>query len=282
MTDSISLGLRLHDTKDGTFEERLACAKKQGFSCIHLALSKIQGLTADPEALTPGYARYIRHALDDAGLDLAVLGCYLNLGNPDAREMTKIQAKYRAHIRFASFLGEGIVGTETGCPNTTYTFDKEACRSETALEHFIDNLRPIVREAEKWGVMLAIEPVARHIVWNPERARCVLDSVGSENLGIILDPVNLLDADNVSRADEVFAEAIDLLGSHVCVLHLKDYVVEEGGIRSVGCGQGQMDYTRILRFAKEKKPHIQATFENTKPDNAGTCREYIETCLQGL
>ncbi len=264
MHSKIQLGLRLHDTdRTLSFEEKLAMVRAQGFSCVHLALSKIPGLCADPSALTPGYAAAIRHALDGEDLSLAVLGCYKNLGNPDAAEQKRIQEQYTAHLRFASFLGMGVVGTETGCPNRTYTPDREACRSEDALEHFLENLRPVVKSAEKFGVILAIEPVASHIVWNARRARTVLDSI--PNLQIILDPVNLLDAENESRADEVIAEAIDLLGEDVCVLHLKDYVVENNQLRAVGCGKGKMNYERILRFALAQKPCIQATLENTTP-----------------
>ncbi|MGN1024438.1 MAG: sugar phosphate isomerase/epimerase family protein [Lachnospiraceae bacterium] len=283
MYSNIQLGLRLHDTdKTLSFPEKLGMARAQGFTCVHLALSKIPGLCADPAALTPGYAAAIRRAFDKEGLSLAVLGCYLNLGNPDAAEQKNIQERYIAHLRFASYLGMGVVGTETGCPNKTYTPDRESCRSEDALEHFVENLRPVVKSAEKFGTILAIEPVASHIVWNAQRARTVLDSIHSPNLQIILDPVNLLDAENESRADEVFEEAIDLLGKDVCVLHLKDYVPEGNKLRSVGCGKGKMNYDRILRFALTQKPCIQATLENTTPEDAIACRRYLETKIAEL
>ena len=260
MHSKIQLGLRLHDTdRTLSFEEKLAMVRAQGFSCVHLALSKIPGLCADPSALTPGYAAAIRHALDGEDLSLAVLGCYKNLGNPDAAEQKRIQEQYTAHLRFASFLG---------CPNRTYTPDREACRSEDALEHFLENLRPVVKSAEKFGVILAIEPVASHIVWNARRARTVLDSIRSPNLQII--------------ADEVIAEAIDLLGGDVCVLHLKDYVVENNQLRAVGCGKGKMNYERILRFALAQKPCIQATLENTTPEDAIFCRKYLEAKIEDL
>ena len=65
------------------------------------------------------------------------------------------------------------------------------------------------------------------------------------------------------------------MGEEVAVLHLKDYRITEGGIISLACGLGEMDYTGILRFVREKKPHIQATLEDTQPDNAERAREFI-------
>lgn len=277
----IQYGIRFHDTEAVPLKKRLQNIRAQGFSCTHLALSKA-GLPGKPEQLTPGYAMYLRHQFEEAGIDIAVLGCYLNLGNPDAAKLHEIQETYTANLRFARLLGAGVVGTETGAPNTDYHYDKEACHSENALEQFIDHLRPVVRDAEKAGVILAIEPVYKHIVWNPKRARVVLDTIDSPNLQIIFDPVNLLHPDNIDHAAEVIDEAIDLLGKDVAVLHLKDYVLEDGKMTSVAAGQGQMQYDAILRFAKERKPFIQATLEDTKPENAAQARAFLENAERQL
>jgi hypothetical protein len=50
----------------------------------------------------------------------------------------------------------------------------------------------------------------------------------------------------------------------------------------MACGSGDMDYSQIIRFAKEKKPFIQATLENTKPDDAVQAREYIQKIEESL
>ena len=272
----MQIGIRFHDTVERPFEERLQEIKRQGFSCTHIALSKVPGFTANADALTPGYAMYLRDAFRRADLDVAVLGCYLNLATPDEKALKANQDKYMAHIRFASLLGAGMVGTETGAPNVDYHYDKEACHSQEALETFITNLRPVVDYAEKMGVIVAIEPVFRHIVHTPKRAREVLDRIGSPNLQIIFDPVNLLWTDNYAQRQEVFEEAMDLLKPEICMIHLKDCVLEENGVKSMACGLGEMDYTSIAKFAKEYKPFIHATLEDTKPDNAVKAREFIQ------
>ena len=149
-----------------------------------------------------------------------------------------------------------MVGTETGAPNEAYSYDKEACHSKEALETFITNLRPVVECAEKFGVILAIEPVYRHIVYDAKRAREVLDRIGSPNLKIIFDPVNLLWTDNYDKRGEVIDEAIDILSDDIAMIHLKDCILELDKVKSVGCGFGEMDYTNVIKFALEKKPFI--------------------------
>ncbi len=272
----MQLGIRLHDIKKASLDERLAIAKEQGFACGHLALSKvISEYPVDDGALTPGYALYLKRLFAKYELDIAVLGCYLNLANPNEESLRKIVHRYMAHIRFASLLGVGVVGTETGAPNEEYKYE-EKNHSEEALEIFIKNLRPVVEYAEKMGVIMAIEPVYKHIVCNPKRARRVLDEIGSPNLQIIFDPVNLLDISNYQKRDTIIAEAIEVLGDDIAMVHIKDFVVEDGKLKSVAAGTGEMDYTQIVRFIKERKPYIHVTLENTVPENAVQAREYIQ------
>ncbi|MCD8013021.1 MAG: sugar phosphate isomerase/epimerase [Lachnospiraceae bacterium] len=278
----MQIGIRLHDVKKAPLEERLQTAREQGFVCAHLALSKvISENPVDDGALTPGYAMYLKKLFARNQMDIAVLGCYLNLANPNQESLKVITRRYLTNIRFASMLGAGVVGTETGAPNEDYHFE-EACHTEEALELFIRNLRPVVGYAERMGVILAIEPVYRHIVCNPKRARRVLDAIASPNLQIIFDPVNLLDISNYQNSDEIFAEAIDLLGEDVVVMHLKDYRVENGSLVSTAAGTGQMDYSRIIRFMKERKPYIHATLEDTVPENAVQAREHIQRLMSLL
>jgi len=275
----IQLGLRLHDGEKLPLEELLPLVRQKGFTCVHLALSKsFKELPCTPSALTPGYAGYLRRLFAQNGLDVAVLGNYLNLAHPDPAALQAIQEKYYAHIRFAALLGCGMVGTETGAPNAQYKFCPE-CRGDAALATFIKNLKPVVRCAERYGVTIAIEPVAKHIVWNAKRCRAVLDELGSPNLQVLFDPVNLLDAGNVDRRDEVFAEAIELLGPDIAMIHLKDFTrTQDGELKAVGAGTGEMDYGRVMKFVKAEKPFVYATLENTTPENASSCREAMQRC----
>ena len=278
----MQLGIRLHDTKKLSFEERIADVHQLGFACGHLALSKvIEEFRTDDTALTPGLAMYIKKVFAKNDVDIAVLGCYLNLANPNPEKLAAIKKRYMAHIRFASLLGCGVVGTETGAPNETYTAVPE-CHGEEALRTFITNLRPVVDYAEKMGVIVAIEPVFKHIVYNPARAKQVLQEIDSPNLQIILDPVNLLDISNYKQQVEIVEEAIEVLGEDIAMVHIKDYQVEDGKLISVGAGLGEMDYTAVLKFIKEKKPYIHVTLENTTPADSIQCKEHILALYERL
>ena len=284
----MQLGIRLHDihTKLGpefqTMEKRAQTAREEGFTCVHLAYSKvIKGYTFDDCALTEGLAKYTKRVFEGQGLDVAVLGCYLNLAHPDPDKLKEIQSRYYGHLRVASLLGAGVVGTETGAPNAQYKMDANT-HSEEALETFIRGLAPVVERAEKYGVTMAIEPVWKHIVYSPDRAVKVLEAIGSPNLRIIFDPVNLLYPGNLDDRGKVIGEAMEKLCDRIAVVHLKDCVPDGDDLKSIAAGTGVMDYTEILKFIKARKPYIHTALENTTDENAVSSRMYLQEMYDRL
>lgn len=282
----IQLGIRLHDVntaaslEEKTMEARAEKAKQEGFSCVHLAYQKvISGVSFDAAALNEGLACYTKRVFQEQKLDIAVLGCYLNLAHPDPAELAKIKSRYFGHLRVAALAGCSVVGTETGAPNPQYKLDANT-HSREALDTFIRNLAEVVERAEHWGVSMAIEPVWNHIVYNADRAVEVLKAIQSPNLRIILDPVNLLCMENADNREAIFRDAFEKLCDHIAVVHLKDFVRRDGKLVSVAAGTGEMNYENILRFVKARKPFIQATLENTTNENAVQSRELIERVYQ--
>jgi len=278
----IQVGIRLHDVNttrneaEQTMEARAKTARAEGFSCVHLALQKvIKDVTFDDAAMTEGLAMHIKRVFAKNDLDIAVLGCYLNLSHPNPEKLAEIQSRYYANIRVASLSGACMVGTETGAPNEAYRYEP-ACHGKEALDAFVRGLAPVVECAERYGVTLAIEPVWNHIVWNPDRAKEVLKTIQSKNLRIIFDPVNLLSPENVSDRDHVLLDAMDKLCDSIAMVHLKDYIPTGSSLKSVAAGTGQMDYRPILSFLKARKPYVMATLENTDDTNAVASRELIE------
>lgn len=272
----MNIGIRLHDTLPGTLAERLGYGRAQGFTCAHLALSKaVAGFTMDdaPRLLSEELAASVRGDFAAQGMECVVLGCYLNLADPNPERRQRTQEIYRAHLRFSRLMGARVVGTETFA-NKESSFEKPAPESEEAFRLFIDSLRTVVRFAEEEGAILAVEPVATHIISTPERAERMLEEIPSDNLQIILDAVNLLSPANVARAQEVIDEAIRRWGDRVRVLHMKDYNLISGAVKSSACGTGKMRYERLLTLAKERD--LPMTLEDTVPDNAEQARLHLE------
>ena len=273
----MDIGIRLHDTIGGTLKERLRYVKDQGFSCVHLALSKtIEGFRMEdaPRRLAdPAFAEEIREAFESTGLRIAVLGCYLAMTNPDPEQLLRTREIYFAHLKFARMIGAEMVGTETPAPANA-PFASAPSNSEEGFRLFMDALKPIVRRAEEEGVVLAVEPVWSHIISTPERAQRVLEEIPSDHLKIILDAVNLISPENAGKKVEIVEDAITRLGDRVSLLHMKDFRLQDGKMKSIACGTGEMQYEQLLRFAGERK--LAMTLEDTRPENAEAARLFLE------
>lgn len=280
--EPVNIGIRLHDTLPGTLNERLCYAQSQGFTCAHLALSKtIAGFDMEkaPVLLTDALAEEVRCAFAARRMQCAVLGCYLNLADPDPEGMARTQEIYKAHLRFAPKMGALMVGTETYA-NAASRFPEGPGASEEAFQLFLKGLRPVVRCAEECGAILAVEPVSSHIIATPERAQRMLEEVPSENLKIILDAVNLLTVENAGQANAIVEDAISRLGDKIIMLHMKDYELRPGQVFSKACGTGDMSFERLLSFAKTRA--LPMTLEDTLPDNAEAARLHLEKVAAGL
>jgi len=278
----VNIGIRLHDTLPGSLKERLGFARAQGFSCAHVALSKVlEGFAMEdaPEKLTEEYARQVRKEFDESGLECAVLGCYLNLADPDPERRARTQEIYRAHLRFAAMAGARVVGTETYAnPESGF---QDPVGSEEAFRLFMDSLRPVVRYAEETGALLAVEPVYYHIISTPERAARMLEELPSPSLRVILDAVNLIAPENAGKAEDVIQRAVSLLGDRVEILHMKDFVLTpEGKMDACACGLGSMRYETLLSFAADRG--LPMTLENTVPSNAEAARLHLEAVAARL
>jgi len=168
------------------------------------------------------------------------------------------------------------VGTETGAVNSQYRYEP-ANKSEEALQIFIENLRDIVDYAEKMGVIIGIEPVSTHIVYDAKRARKVLDAIDSPNLQIIFDPVNVINKDNYMEQGNIINEAFELLREEIACIHAKDFILDaDGNVKSVISGEGILDYDLLMSHIRKCKPYIHVLLEETNPDNVLFARDFVQ------
>jgi sugar phosphate isomerase/epimerase len=260
------LGVRAHDFGKLPVEELARRIAGKGFSCVQLAPPKaIVGFDTDLGRLTPGFACHVKEAFQRQQLEIAVLGCYINLADPDVGQRQRQLARFKEYLRHARDFGCSVVGTETGSVNPDFSFHP-GNRGEEAFQTVLGSVREMVAEAERFGVFVGIEGVERYVISDPPRIRRLLDGIGSNNLQIIFDPVNLLSVENYHRQDAIITESFELFGDKIAILHAKDFVVEGGSLRSVLSGQGMLNYGLLMDLIKARKPYINILMEDTHPE----------------
>jgi len=281
-TNALRIGVRAHDFGRMPVEELASRIAAHGFSCVQLALNKaVAGLNLQAGDLNAELARNIGGAFARHGVSIEVLGCYINPIHPDLATRKKLLQYFKEHLRFARDFGCGIVALESGAVNADYS-PHPANHGEAAFQEMLASLSELVAEAEKWGVVVGFEAVHCHTVSTAQKMRRVLDAIGSKNLRVVFDAANLLSLENFRAQSRVVAEALDLLGDDIAVIHAKDFVCANGMMTAVPAGCGQLDFAPILEYVKSRKPAVSVLLESAGETAAPQCAQFLQKCFQEM
>lgn len=271
------VGVRAQDLRGRLpAEELAACVSQNGFNSVQLTLDDaLKGFVYRPGILNTGLAYHVAQAFRQERVQTAVFSCYINPVHPDPEQRQFQIAKFKEFVRFARDFDCGIVATETGSIRPDGAYDPWN-HSEEAFQCLLESLREMVAEAEKFGITVCVEGVDRLVIHDVQSFRRMLNALPSDNLQILFDPVNLLNAQNYTSAAAVIEEALSSFGERIAVFHMKDFVVENGMLRRVPIGEGVMDFLPLLRYIKENKPYVNVIVEEYWPEGAVKSLQYLK------
>lgn len=278
----MNIGIRAHDMGKLPLEKLVGKISGRNFSGVQLALSKaIDGVNSDLGALNPGMAHYIGQAFRRNNIQIAVLGCYFNPMAADVLERERTMDRFKEHLRYARDFGCSIVATETGSLNEDFSFHPDNNKEET-LARVIEAFKELTQEAEKFGVFVGVEGVIRHIINTPRKMKRLLDTIASNNVQVVFDPVNYLDINNYQKQEEIMKEAMELFGDRIVIVHAKDFVVEDNELKVVAPGMGLLNYELLLSLLKYRKPHLNFVMEEIGEEYMGSSRIFLQNLYTKL
>ena len=106
------------------------------------------------------------------------------------------------------------------------------------------------RTAEEHNVVLAFEPEVNNVVNSSEKARRLIDDVGSPAVKVLMDPANVFKAGELARMRDKLEEAFSLLGPDIALAHAKD-LDHDGEAGHLGAGMGLLDYPLYLSLLQK-------------------------------
>ena len=261
-------GIRAHDVRANGLEGISKCSRVNDIEYLQLVLEKSVDdfKTGD---FTKEYATSLKSQLGDA--KIAVLGSYINPSNPDDAELEIDIDKFKEKIKYAKFLNPIVVGTETGI------YKEGETSSEAAYQRVLKTMKEIVDEAERFGVNVGIEGVHCFVINTPQKMKRLIEDLDSDNVKVIFDPVNYLNINNFVEQDKMIEDIFSLLSDKICVLHAKDFVVENGELKSAKPTEGLLNYMLILDKMKEYCLDIPIICEEINEEDAVVAFEKIES-----
>ncbi len=267
------IGIRAHDI--GQFDPHTLAdhVKQLGFDGVQLVFKKAIIGSVGLDRMTE-----IKDAFQ--GLDLMMLGAYFNPVHPDPAVVKEGYETFKQTLEMARILGADTVGSETGSyMGSPWNYVPEN-HTETALNRVIEVFKGLVGVAEKTGSMIAIEGAYAHVCYDPKRVKAVVDALKSKHVKVTVDLYNFLNINNHQDHLSILDEALMLLKDDIKIFHLKDYVVENEGLKQVGLGLGLMNYPEIIRRIQDNCPCAHLIFEGVTGEDIQTSLQYIRKLIE--
>jgi L-ribulose-5-phosphate 3-epimerase len=221
-------------------------AKAAGFAALEPTLNAAGELTPTTDEAT---CRRIGDEIRDAGLQVASLATGLfwqtHYTLPNAADREAALELTLACLDRARWLGTDTLLVVPGMVRHNDRPQQLVCGYADALMQSHRALQQLIPEAERRGVVLALENVWNSFLLSPVELADFVDRLNSPWVGVYLDIGNLLRCG-------VPEDWIRILGRRIARVHAKDYQVAVGTrLGFVPPGDGDADWPAIMAALRE-------------------------------
>lgn len=251
--ESPQIGILLATTfTKGTLEERLDAAKSYGLACVQMSMA-CAGLPDMPDQIPAELPSRMRREASARGIAIASMTGTFNMCHPDPEHRRAGLRRLRTLAAVCPQIGTSFIHVCTGTRDANsmwrYHPDNGAPESWRDMAACVREATDIARQA---NVVLAFEPEMSNVVDSAQKARRLLDEIGSPHLKVTMDPANLFHAGELPRMKEILDEAFALLGKDVVLCHAKD-LDHDGEAGHKPAGHGVLDYDRYMSLLRRYK-----------------------------
>lgn len=255
------IGLCTTDFKDAmSAAELFAKMKAMGFETTQLAFRSVSecGFTEDSQIEIPGSVSdeavaAILAASRATGVDISAVNGTWNMAHPDRAVREEGLRRFPGFCKAVMAVGAPIVSLCSGSRSTEGLWRYHSdTQSGGAWADMAESMRRAAKIAEEHGLVLAIETEANNVIDTPEKARRIMDEVGSPALKMILDCANLFHPGKATAENmrPTIDRAMEQFGKDVVIAHGKDIRPSEG-IDFCATGFGIVDFPYMVRKLDE-------------------------------
>jgi sugar phosphate isomerase/epimerase len=278
---AIQVGILLGTFRSGTLEARLDAVKACGLDCAQVSLD-CAGLSDMPDEIPLEVAGRIRREAAARGITIASVQGTFNMSHPDPEQRRIGLRRLRALAEACPQLGASRIHLCTGTRDRGGMWRHHPDNDSPEAWH---DMAACVREATEIArqtrVVLAFEPEVNNVVNSAQKARRLLDEIGSPYLKVTIDPANLFHTGQLPRMREILDEAFALVGKDIVLAHAKD-LDHDGDAGHLAAGQGKLDYDRYLSLLHTYRFQGPLLLHGLSPAQVPGCVAFLRQKLAGL
>ena len=272
----MQIAFRTHDLGVKGLENAIRKADSCGISAVQLVAYKFMDeIKYAPDALNETNSAAIGCALKNAGISVPLIGAYFNPVHSNKEKVAASKAVFKDYLKYCHNLGCNIVGSETGSFNDDKWTYNPLNRTEEALQTVISTFKELAEYAKACGAFVGMEGAAGHVCWNVATLKRAIDEINADNIKVIFDIYNYLDASNYQNYLDILEEGLKTF-NNIVVFHIKDCVFEDGKLKQVAPGKGMFDFDKILSKIKAYDKDACLVLEGTTGEDIIPCIEFIK------
>lgn len=279
----MELYIRAHDLK--AKNETEICKKLDDFSLagVQLVAYKcLDDVRYAPGAITKERAKKFSDIFSGYGKKVALIGAYFNPVHSNAEKVENGIKIFEDYLRLSNTFGCNIVGSETGSYNDDKWTYNPVNRTDEAFNRVVETFSRLTKVAYNYGAYVGIEGAFGHVMYDVDRLDFAVKKIGADNVKIIFDLYNYLDASNFSDRYEILSHGLKTFKDKICVFHLKDCVLKNGKLCQRKVGGGVFDYDRILETIARYDINAKLVFEGTAEEDVAFSVNYINQKIKSL
>lgn len=239
------LGIMATTFERPTLEANLDAIAACGVQSVQFDLA-CAGVPTLPAQVGSALCAHVRDAFAVRGLTMDALSGAFNMIHPDPAERAEGLRRLRVLLAACEALGAKVVTLCTGTRDPHNMWRRHPDNdTPAAWTDLMGSMREAVGAAEEVGVTLAFEPEVANVVDSAQKARRLLDEIGSPRLKVVMDGANIFHSGELPRMRAMLEEACALLGPDIALAHAKD-LDHDGEAGHLPAGRGVLDYPLYL------------------------------------
>ncbi len=264
-----------------TLDETLDAVVDYGIHHMQFNLGRA-GLPALLEQTDTRLWDRIRTGFDARNMTIAALGGQYNMIHPDLRVRRDGLQRLRVLASACDRLGTSVITLCTGTRDPTNMWRRHPDNdSQEAWTDLVASMYQAVQIAEEFGVTLAFEPEVSNVVDSPQKARRLLDEIGSPHLRVTMDGANIFHAGELPRMREILDEAFALLGQDIAIAHAKD-LDRDGEAGHLPAGKGLLDYEHYMSLLSKLEFDVPVILHGLTESELPVSLAFIQEKMQAI
>jgi len=211
----------------------------------------VTGIPDLPEEIAATDVSRIHQAFASRGITMNAVAGHFNMIHPDPAVRDAGLHSLRVIAGASAGLGTSLITLCTGTRNQDSMWRPHPDNgTPAAWRDVVASLETALTIADEYDLTLAFGPEVNKVIDSPQRARRIMDEMGSSRLKVVIDGANIFHKGDLPQMTRVLTEAFDLIGNDIVLAHAKD-LDHDGDAGQLAAGTGLLDFDLYCKLLRE-------------------------------